>query len=96
MVIINITANATRHGQRFHHDQRKAGLTWNTGAGADGANAVAGSPAVVNTWGYEVTIPATDLGGPPPLPLSPSASGTLLFNGDGTLKSITPTVVPRP
>jgi flagellar hook protein FlgE len=65
-------------------------LTWNTGAGANGVNAAAAVPAVVNTWGYAVTIPAADISGAT-APVS-LATGTLIFNGDGTLQSVTPTV----
>jgi flagellar hook protein FlgE len=68
-----------------------ANLSWNTGAGANGTAAITGSPAVVNTWGYAVTIPAVDLGGAATAPPVSLATGTLIFNGDGTLKSITPT-----
>src|SRR5260370_20604419 len=42
-----------------------------------------------NTWTYAATIPAADITGAA-APVS-VASGTLIFNGDGTLKSITPT-----
>ncbi|MGB6633134.1 MAG: flagellar hook-basal body complex protein [Terriglobales bacterium] len=45
--------------------------------------------AVVNTWGYAVTIPAADISGAT-APVS-LATGTLIFNGDGTLQSVTPT-----
>ena len=64
-------------------------LSWNGGAGANGVNAVAAAPAVVNTWTYAVTLPAADVSGanvPGTL-----ATGTLVFNGNGTLKSVTPT-----
>ncbi len=67
-------------------------LSWDGGAGADGLNtvtAVTPAPAVVNTWGYAVTLPAADVSGAA-APVS-LATGTLVFNGDGTLKSITPT-----
>jgi flagellar hook protein FlgE len=66
-------------------------LTWGGGDLANGVTPVAGTPAVVNTWGYAVTIPASDLGGTTTAPPVSLASGTLIFNGDGTLKSITPT-----
>ena len=59
------------------------------GAGANGVNAAAAVPAVVNTWNYAVTfLPPTS-----PAPARPVslATGTLIFNGDGTLKSVTPT-----
>jgi len=54
-----------------------------------GTAAVAATAAIVNTWTYAVTIPAADIvGATAPVPL---ATGTLTFNGDGTLLSITPT-----
>ncbi|MFI5110612.1 MAG: flagellar hook-basal body complex protein, partial [Terriglobales bacterium] len=65
-------------------------LTWGGGDLANGVTPVAGVPAVVNTWGYAVTIPATDLGGAATAPPVSLGTGTLIFNGDGTLKSITP------
>jgi flagellar hook protein FlgE len=64
-------------------------LSWNVGAGTNGVNAAAAIPAVVNTWNYGVTIPAADISGAT-APVS-LATGTLIFNGDGTLKSDTPT-----
>jgi flagellar hook protein FlgE len=67
-------------------------LSWEGAAGANGLNAVtavAGAPAVVNIWTYAVSLPAADVSGATaPVTL---ASGTLLFNGDGTLQSVTPT-----
>jgi flagellar hook protein FlgE len=52
-------------------------------------NAAAGVPPVVNTWTYTVTLPGADISGAnAPVSL---ASGTLIFNGDGTLQSVTPT-----
>jgi len=45
--------------------------------------------SATNTWTYAATIPAADITGAA-APVS-VASGTLIFNGDGTLKSITPT-----
>lgn len=66
-------------------------FTWGGGNLANGVTAVAAVPAVVNTWGYSVTIPAVDLGGATSAPAVSLATGTLVFNGDGTLKSITPT-----
>jgi len=45
--------------------------------------------SATNTWTYAATIPAADISGAA-APVS-VASGTLIFNGDGTLKSITPT-----
>ncbi|MFY9644385.1 MAG: flagellar hook-basal body complex protein [Terriglobales bacterium] len=62
-----------------------------TASGADlmgGAAAVPAVPAVTNTWGYGMTIPAADVSGAT-APVS-LATGTLVFNGDGTLKSVTP------
>jgi flagellar hook protein FlgE len=50
---------------------------------------VAAAAAVVNTWGYAVTIPAADISGAT-APVS-LATGTLIFSGDGTLQSVTPT-----
>ncbi|MGA3193640.1 MAG: flagellar hook-basal body complex protein [Terriglobales bacterium] len=53
-----------------------------------GAAAVAAVPAVTNTWTYAVTLPGADVsGGNAPVSL---ATGTLVFNGNGTLQSITP------
>jgi flagellar hook protein FlgE len=89
--VIDITANTTGTSSDFTATSETTGLAWNTGAGANGVNASAGTPAVVNTWGYTVTIPAADLGGSATAPPVTLASGTLNFNGDGTLKSITPT-----
>ena len=66
-----------------------ADLTWSSGAGANGVNASAAVPAVVNTWTYSVTLPAADVSGAT-APVS-LATGTLVFNGDGTLQSVTPT-----
>jgi len=66
-----------------------ANLTWSASAGANGVAAVPGAPAVTNTWTYSITVPAADISGASgPVSL---ATGTLIFNGDGTLKSITPT-----
>jgi flagellar hook protein FlgE len=51
-------------------------------------------PAVTNTWKYAVTIPGTDIVGGGAAPVS-LATGTLVFNGDGTLATVattTPTV----
>ena len=45
--------------------------------------------SATNTWTYAATIPAADITGAV-APVS-VATGTLIFNGDGTLKSITPT-----
>ncbi len=55
---------------------------------AGGAAAVPAIPAVINNWTYAVTLPAGDVSGATaPVTL---ATGTLVFNGDGTLQSITP------
>ncbi|HVM94593.1 MAG TPA: flagellar hook-basal body complex protein [Terriglobales bacterium] len=89
--LINITASSTGVASDFTATSGSTGLTWSTGAGANGTDAVAGQPAVVNTWGYTVSIPAADLGGSASANPITLASGTLMFNGDGTLKSITPT-----
>jgi len=89
--VINITASSTGTASDFTATSSGSALTWNSGAGANGVNAAAATPAVVNTWGYQVTIPAADLGGSATAPPVTLASGTLIFNGDGTLKSITPT-----
>src|SRR5271157_1822867 len=84
--VINFTANATGSTGDFAATSAGAGsanLTWNTGAGANG---VAG---VANTWTYAVTLPAADISGATaPVTL---ATGTLVFNGDGTLQTVTPT-----
>ncbi len=56
-----------------------------TGGGA----AAAAVPAVTNAWGYAVTLPPADVSGAT-APVS-LATGTLVFNGDGTLQSVTPT-----
>jgi flagellar hook protein FlgE len=53
-----------------------------------GADASPSVPAVVNTWTYAVTLPAADVSGATsPVTL---ATGTLVFNGNGTLQSVTP------
>jgi flagellar hook protein FlgE len=90
--VINFTAATTGTASDFTATSLGTGsanLTWNTGAGANGANAIAAVPAVVNTWTYAVTLPAADISGAT-APVS-LASGTLVFNGNGTLQSITPT-----
>lgn len=90
--VINFTAATTGTASDFAATSLGTGsanLTWNTGAGANGANAIAAVPAVVNTWTYTVTVPAADISGAT-APVS-LASGTLVFNGNGTLQSITPT-----
>lgn len=89
--VINITADTTGAASDFTATSATAGLAWSTGAGTNGADAIVGVPAVVNTWGYSVSIPAVDLGGAATDPPVSLASGTLIFNGDGTLKSVTPT-----
>ncbi|MGA2980724.1 MAG: flagellar hook-basal body complex protein [Terriglobales bacterium] len=66
-----------------------ANLTWSTAAGANGVAAAAAVPAVVNTWNYAVTLPAVDISGATAPALL--ATGTLVFNGNGTLQSVTPT-----
>jgi flagellar hook protein FlgE len=64
-------------------------LSWNNGAGTNGVNAAPAVPAVANTWNYAVTIPAADISGATaPVTL---ATGTLVFNGDGTLASVATT-----
>ncbi|MGC2247474.1 MAG: flagellar hook-basal body complex protein, partial [Terriglobales bacterium] len=89
--VINVTADTAGAASDFTATSASAGLAWSTGAGTNGADAVAGVPAVVNTWGYSVSIPAADLGGAATDPPVSLASGTLIFNGDGSLKSVTPT-----
>jgi flagellar hook protein FlgE len=59
-----------------------------TGDLTGGVNAAAAVPAVVNKWTYAVTLPAADVSGAT-APVS-LASGTLIFNGNGTLQSVTP------
>ena len=60
-----------------------------TGDLTGGVDAAAAVPAVVNQWTYAVTLPAADVSGAT-APVS-LATGTLIFNGDGTLQSVTPT-----
>ncbi len=90
--VIDFTATATGTAGDFAATSAGTGsanLTWNTGAGANGVNAAAAVPAVTNTWTYAVTIPAADISGATaPVAL---ATGTLVFNGDGTLQSLAPT-----
>jgi len=86
--VINITADVAG-AAGFTTGSSGGDLTWSAGAGANGVNAAAAVPAVVNTWTYAVTLPAADVSGAT-APVS-LASGTLVFKGDGTLKSITPT-----
>jgi flagellar hook protein FlgE len=89
---INFTANTTGTASDFAATSSGTGSTnllWNTGAGANGAAAINAVTGVVNTWTYAVTLPAADVSGAT-APVS-LATGTLVFNGDGTLQSITPT-----
>jgi flagellar hook protein FlgE len=87
--VINFTANTTGTVSDFAATSSGTGsanLTWNTGAGTNGVNAAAAIPAVVNSWGYSVSIPATDLnavGGVPQTGIL--QTGTLTFNGNGVL-----------
>lgn len=60
--VIDITANTTGTASDFTATSATTGLTWNSDAGANGVNSAAAVPAVLNTWGYQVTIPAIDLG----------------------------------
>jgi flagellar hook protein FlgE len=64
-------------------------LTWNAGAGTNGVTAVPGTPPVVNTWTYAITLPGPDVSGV--VSTVTLGTGTLNFNGDGTLNTITPT-----
>jgi len=68
-------------------------LSWNTGAGANGVAAVNAQPAtppVVNTWGYSVAIPPTDLNAINGVPQTGILqTGTLTFNGNGILTADT-------
>lgn len=87
-----ITLTATTAGTSGNSVVLTAGNTLTASGSGDltgGANAIAAVPAVVNTWGYAVTLPAADVSGAT-APVS-LASGTLVFNGNGTLQSITPT-----
>jgi len=90
--VINFTAATTGTASDFTATSSGTGstnLTWNTGAGTNGSNAIAAVPAVVNTWTYAVTVPAADISGATaPVTL---ATGTVVFNGNGTLQSVTPT-----
>jgi len=87
--IIDITGNTTGTASDFTATTTASGLAWSVNAGANGVDAAAAIPAVVNTWNYSVTIPASDISGATaPVTL---ASGTLVFNGNGTLQSVTPT-----
>jgi flagellar hook protein FlgE len=90
--VINFTASSTGTASDFAATSAGTGstnLTWSAGAGADGAAAIAAQaaiPGVVNSWGYSVSIPATDLnaiGGVPQTGVL--ETGTLTFNGNGVL-----------
>ncbi|MGO8984066.1 MAG: flagellar hook protein FlgE [Terriglobales bacterium] len=89
--VINFTASVTGAAGDFAATSAGTGsanLTWSSNAGANGVNATAAIPAVVNTWNYAVTVPAADIAGATsPVTL---ATGTLNFNGNGTLNTITP------
>jgi len=82
--VIDITATTTGTASDFTATSSGGGgtneLTWSNGAGANGANA---TPAVINTWGFQVSIPATDLTSGTGI----LQTGTLTFNGDGVLAS---------
>jgi flagellar hook protein FlgE len=56
---------------------------------AGGAAAVNAVTGVANTWTYSATIPAADISGAT-APVT-VASGTMIFNGEGVLTSVTPT-----
>jgi flagellar hook protein FlgE len=89
--VITVTAKTTGTASDFTATSGGTGsgnLTWNNGAGANGAAANPGVTGVTNTWTYAVTVPAADVSGAS-APVS-IATGTLVFNGDGTLQSITP------
>lgn len=90
--VINFTASSTGTASDFAATSAGTGstnLTWSAGAGANGAAAVPGRaavPGVVNSWGYSVSIPATDLnaiGGVAQTGVL--ETGTLTFNGNGVL-----------
>ncbi|MFZ0481439.1 MAG: flagellar hook-basal body complex protein [Terriglobales bacterium] len=89
--VIDITAKTTGTSSDFTATSATTGLAWSSNAGANGVNAAAAVPGVVNTWGYQITIPAADLGGSATAAPVTLASGTLVFNGSGALQSITPT-----
>lgn len=86
-----ITLTATTAGTAGNSVALTGGNTLTASGSGDLTGGVATVPAVVNQWGYAVTIPAVDLGGAAAAPPVSLATGTLIFNGDGTLKSITPT-----
>ena len=86
-----ITLTATTAGTAGNSVALTGGNTLTASGSGDLTGGVATVPAVVNKWGYAVTIPAVDLGGAAAAPPVSLATGTLIFNGDGTLKSITPT-----
>ncbi len=92
--LINFTATATGSAGDFTATSSGGGgtneLTWSTGAGANGANAIPAVPAVTDTWTYAITLPGTDISGGGSTPVS-LGTGTLNFNADGTLATITPT-----
>ena len=87
--VIDITASTTGTASDFTATSSGSALAWSSGAGNNGANAIPGTPAVVNTWGYDVTIPAADLGGASSAQPVTLASGTLVFDGNGDLISPT-------
>ena len=82
--VINITASTTGTASDFTATSSGGGgtneLTWSNNAGANGTAATA---AVNNTWGYQISIPATDL----TTGTGILETGTLTFNGDGVLAS---------
>ncbi len=82
--VITLAATSTGTASDFTATSSGGGgtneLTWNAGAGANGSNA---TPAVINTWGFQVSIPATDLTSGTGI----LQTGTLTFNGDGVLAS---------
>ncbi|HXN48869.1 MAG TPA: flagellar hook-basal body complex protein [Bryobacteraceae bacterium] len=88
--LITLTASAT--GTAGNGVPLTGGSTLTASGTGDltgGVNAAAAAPPVVNTWTYAVTLPGADISGAS-APVS-LASGTLVFNGDGTLQSVTPT-----
>jgi flagellar hook protein FlgE len=90
--VINLTATTAGTVGDFAATSSGTGsanLTFDAGAGNNGVDAVAAVAPIVNTWTYAITIPAADISGAT-APVS-LGTGTLVFNGDGTLQSITPT-----
>jgi flagellar hook protein FlgE len=94
--VITVTADATGAANDFAATSLGTGstnLTWSAGAGANGVTgvtAVTAVPAVINTWGYSVSIPSTDLNSIAGVPQTGILeTGTLTFNGNGTLISDT-------